>query len=871
MPLIFQDPDLTFDERVTDLISRLTLEEKVDQLGMDTRGAPRLGIPAYQWWNEALHGVARNGIATVFPQAIALAATWNPALHFRIASAISTEARAKYHATLRSSGGATKIYEGLTLWSPNINIFRDPRWGRGQETYGECPFLTARFGVAFVRGLQGDDPRHLKTVATVKHFAVHSGPEAERHTFDARPTPRDLWETYLPAFEACIVEGGAQSLMSVYNAIDGVPGPVNTRLLTDILRTRWGFQGAVVGDVDCVHDVHAHHHYTRDPAESAALALQAGNDLCSGSTFSALPEALARGLCTIEDLDRALRRLLTLRFRLGHFDSEPPLGTQSSSSAGSNSPPGNAELQLGPSVSPLPSRNPYASIPPEANDCADHDALALEAARQSLVLLKNNGVLPLDPARLRTVAVLGPVADDKAALLGNYAGTPARPVTLLAGLRQKLSARGVTVLHEPGCALASGFPENQFSFAPGELYTDSSLSTPGVLGEFWDEREFFGPPSHTRVDPQLDLDWDYYHPLPHIGVRDTSARWTALLVPPVSGDYKLDLTLVGGARLWLDGRLLLDEWADGPFRIRTITTRFAAGEPVGLRLELTQNQFTAKARFGWRVPHPLPDLERALAAARQADHVVLCLGITPDLEGEENPFSCEGFVAGDRTSLALPAPQRELLDAVSALGKPLTLVLTSGSALAFDPANADAILLAWYYGQRGGEAVAEALLGETNPAGRLPVTFYRSEADLPPFADYGMEGRTYRYFTGTPLYAFGHGLSYTTFTHQSLHHDPATQTANVRITNIGPLPGEEVVQLYVRDSRPDRPRLQLCGFARVHLAPGEERTISIPLDFSPLRRWDEARADYVLDRVPRELLAGPASDHLPLSLNLFLP
>ena len=838
MPYPFQSPDLPLDQRVSDLVSRLTLGEKVDQLGMDTLGVPRLGIPAYQWWNEALHGVARNGTATVFPQAIALAATWNPALHFRLASAISTEARAKYHATVRASGGATKIYEGLTLWSPNINIFRDPRWGRGQETYGECPFLTARFGVAFVRGLQGDDPHHLKTVATVKHFAVHSGPEADRHTFDARPSPRDLWETYLPAFEAGITEGGAQSLMSVYNAIDGVPGPANSRLLTDILRTRWGFTGAVVGDVDCVHDVHAHHRYTRDPAESAALCLRAGNDLCSGATYAALPEALDRGLCTVADLDRALDRLLALRFRLGQFDASPG--------------------------------NPYASIPPEANDTPAHDTLALEAARQSLVLLKNDGTLPLDPSRLRTVAVLGPVADDKSALLGNYAGTPARPVTLLAGLRQKFSARGITVLHEHGCALAAGFPENQFSFAPGELFTDASLATPGVHSAFWPNRDLSGPATHTRTDAQLDLDWDYYHPQPGIAVRDTSARWTAVLVPPVTGTYKLDLTLVGGARLWLDGRLVLDEWTDGPFRIRTVTTEFTAATPVALRLELTQNQFTAKARLGWRVPHPLPDLERALAAARQADHVILCLGITPDLEGEENPFSCEGFVAGDRTSLALPAPQRELLDAVSALGKPLTLVLTTGSALAFDPAQANAILLAWYYGQRGGEAVAEALLGETNPAGRLPVTFYRSEADLPPFADYGMQGRTYRYFPGTPLYAFGHGLSYTRFTYDTLAYSPATQTANVRITNIGPRPGDEVVQLYVRDSRPDRPLLQLCGFARVHLASGETRSVSIPVDSRPLRRWDDALSDYVLDPVTRELLAGPASDRLPLSTPLLL-
>jgi beta-glucosidase len=838
MHLPFRDPDLPLALRVEDLIARLTVAEKVDQLGMDTQGVPRLGLPAYQWWNEALHGVARNGIATVFPQAIALAATWNPDLHFRVAEVISTEARAKYHAAVRASGGATKIYEGLTLWSPNINIFRDPRWGRGQETYGECPFLTSRFAIAFCRGLQGDDPHYLKTVATVKHFAVHSGPEGARHGFDARPSARDLWETYLPAFEAAIREGGSQSLMTVYNAINGVPGPVNRFLLTDVLRQRWGFTGGVVGDVDCIHDVHAHHKFTRDAAESAALALRAGNDLCSGATFAALPDALARGLCTEADLDTALRRLLPLRFRLGQFDRDD--------------------------------RVPYASIPASANDAPAHDALALEAAGQSLVLLKNDGVLPLDPAQLRTVAVIGPTADDKAALLGNYSGTPARPVTLLAGLRRKLAAHGVEVVHEPGCPLARGFPENQFPFAAGEVFADAARSTAGFRAEFWNNRELTGAPVVSRVDPQLDLFWDYYQPQPGIGVRDTSARWTALLVPPVSGDYLLDLTLTGGARLWLGDRLVLDDWTTGPFRIRTVRATFTAGTPVTFRLELTQTEFTAKARVGWRVPRAASDLDCALAAARRADHVILALGLTPDLEGEENPFSCEGFASGDKLSLALPAPQRELLAAVSALGRPVTVVLTTGSAVAFDPAQANAVLLAWYYGQRGGDAVADALVGDVNPAGRLPITFYRSERDLPDFADYAMDGRTYRYFTGAPLYAFGHGLSYTSFAYRSLRYDASRQQATVVLENTGARDGDEVVQLYLRDERPGRPRLQLCGFARVTITAGSTCEFSLPVHLSALRRWDETANDYVIDAVPRTLLAGPASDRLPLSTPLTL-
>lgn len=829
MSFAFTDSTLPLQSRVTDLISRLTLDEKIAQLGMATPAIPRLGIPAYHWWNEALHGVARNGHATVFPQAIALAATWDPELHRRIAQAISTEARAKYHAALRASPAGTGIYQGLTIWSPNINIFRDPRWGRGQETYGECPVLTARFAVAFCQGLQGDDSRHLKTVATLKHFAVHSGPEGARHGFDARPSPRDLWETYLPAFEAGIREGHAGSIMSVYNAVDGVPVPVSHRLLTAVLRERWGFGGAVVGDVDSVHDVHAHHHYTRDAAESAALAVRAGNDLCSGTTFDALPDALNRGLCTESDLDRALHRLFTLRFRLGQFD--PP-------------------EQVAP-----------AAIAEAANCAPEHDALARDAARASLVLLKNDGTLPLDPRNLRRVAVIGPTADDLAALLGSYAGTPQRPKTLLAALREHFQAAGLEVGYEPGRPLAAGFPANQFPFGPGTIFADVAGHTPGVHTEIWNNPQLVGPPAISRVDAQIDLFWDYYQPQPGVAVSGTSARWSTLLVPPRAGIYRFDVTLTGGARLWIDEVLVLDDWTGGPFRIRTIELPLDQGRPVSLRLELTQNQFTAKAKLGWRLPDPRSDLDRARELAAGADQVILTLGLTPDLEGEENPFSCEGFVAGDRQSLLLPAPQRALLAAIAATGKPITVVLTGGSALSFDLTSVNALLMAWYYGQGGADAVAEALLGKFSPSGRLPVTFYRSDEQLPDFTDYRMDGRTYRYFDGAPLFAFGHGLSYTTFHYDTLTVDSLGAAATVRITNVGNRRADEVIQLYVEDCRPGRPRLQLCGFQRVKdLAPGESVTVVIPLHRAAFRRWDDDRQDYVIDAVPRTLFAGPSSE-----------
>ncbi len=706
-PIPFRDTRLPLYQRVQDLLDRLTIDEKISQLMMATPGVPRLGIPAYDWWNEGLHGVARNGNATVFPQAIGLAATWDTDLHGRIASVISTEARAKNNELIRNAGGASPRYQGLTIWSPNINIFRDPRWGRGQETYGEDPFLTGRFAVAFVRGLQGDDPRYLKTVSTLKHFAVHSGPEQLRHRFNAVISERDLHETYLPAFEAGVRYGGVSSLMSSYNAVDGVPSPANRRLLTDILRRDWGFRGAVVGDVDAVADIYnaEGHHFARDAAEASADAIKAGTDLCSGTTYQALPEALRRGLVTEDDIDQALGRLLRLRFRLGQFD-----------------PPGAVA---------------YTAIPISEVDSAAHDALALTASRESLVLLKNDGVLPWDPAKIKTVAIIGPTADSMPALLGNYNGTPVRPVTLLAGIRARLARLGITVLYEPGVPLVSG------------------------LGQ-------------------------------------------------------------------------------------------QAGAP--------------------NVPaDAAPSLDRAMAAGRRADHIVLVLGLTPDVEGEEMRLEAEGFHGGDRTSILLPAPQRELLNAVAALGKPVTVVLTTGSALSFDVSKAGAVLVAWYYGQRGGDAVAEALLGETNPAGRLPVTFYRADSDLPPFEDYSMANRTYRYFAGKPLYAFGHGLSYTTFAYDGIGASQGeakaedTLAVRVRVRNTGSRDGDEVVEVYARAEHPPvpMPLEWLVGFRRVTIRAGASVSVEIPVRIGEFRRWDDAAGGYTVDPGAYEIAAGPSSDNLP--------
>jgi beta-glucosidase len=667
----YQDVTLPVEKRVADLVARLTLEEKVSQMVHDAPAIERLGIPKYNWWSECLHGVARAGIATVFPQAIGLAATWNVDLLQRIAVAISDEARAKHHEAVRQ--GIRDIYKGLTFWSPNINIFRDPRWGRGQETYGEDPYLTARLGVAFVQGLQGDDPHYLKLVATPKHFAVHSGPEAERHRFDARVDERDLRETYLPAFEACIREGKAASVMGAYNRTNGEPCCASPTLLDKILRQEWGFDGYVVSDCWAIGDIYKHHKVVATVEEAAALAVQAGCDLNCGEAYSALLAAVAQGLIAEETIAQAVQRLFTARFRLGLFDP--------------------------------PEMVPYAQIPFAVNDSPAHRALALQAARESIVLLKNqNHCLPLRPD-LQAIAVIGPNADDATVLLGNYHGTPSRSVTPRQGLQARVSP-ATAVLYAPGCDLLD---ENTASFA------------------------------------------------------------------------------------------------------------------------------------------------EAIALAERAEVVIFVGGISQQVEGEEGQREGVGSglrSRGDRTDLTLPGVQEALLQALHATGKPVILVLLNGSALAVNWANAHlpAIVEAWYPGEEGGTALAEVLFGDYNPGGRLPVTFYKSLADLPPFEDYRMEGRTYRYFRGEPLFPFGYGLSYTTFAYSNLRLSARTiapsetLTVSVDVQNVGERAGDEVVQLYVSDvaASVPVPIRQLGGFARIHLGPGEKQTVNFTLTPRQLSLIDDA-------------------------------
>ena len=661
---LFTDPDQPLEARVADLVGRMTLEEKVSQMVHGASEVARLGVPSYNWWNECLHGVARAGIATVFPQAIGMAASFDPSLLHRAARAISDEARAKHHEAQRR--GDRRIYKGLTFWSPNVNIFRDPRWGRGQETYGEDPYLTGRLGVAFVRGLQGDDPRYLKLVATPKHFAAHSGPEALRHHFDAHVSPKDMRETYLPAFFDCVVEGKARSVMGAYNRTNGEPCCASPTLLQQTLRAEWGFTGYVVSDCGAIADIHLHHTVTSSPARSAALAVKAGCDLECGQVYPALVEAVQEGLITEQEIDLAVSRLLHARFALGMFDP--------------------------------PDRVPYASIPYEVVDSPAHAHLALEAARASLVLLKNQGsLLPLG-ARVKRIAVIGPTADNRDVLLGNYSGTPSRPVTLLDGIREQAPA-GTEIRYAPG--------------------------------------------SHIS--------------------RDRDGYW---------GD------------------------------------------------------------------RPDDGFAEAAAAAARADVVLMCLGLGPSLEGEEDRND-PSEMKGDRRRVDLPPIQQRLLEHVAAVGTPIVLVLTGGSPLVVTWAHEHvaAILMAWYPGQAGGTAVAQALFGAFSPGGKLPVTFVRSLDQLPPFTDYSMTGRTYRFLESPPLYPFGYGLSYSSFRFDSLVLSapslPAGQElgVTVRVTNTGSVEAEEVAQLYLTDREASTrvPRWSLAGFRRVRLAPGQSERVELTI------------------------------------------
>jgi beta-glucosidase len=811
----YLNPRLPLERRVNDLVSRLTLEEKVAQMMNKAPAIERLQVPAYDWWNEALHGVGYAGNATVFPQSIGLGATWNPELMHTVATAISDEARAKYNDAVKRD--FRKRFYGLTFWSPNINIFRDPRWGRGQETYGEDPYLTSRLGVAFVKGMQGDDPRYLKVISTPKHYAVHSGPEPERHVFDARVSEKDFRETYMEAFRATITEGKAWSIMCAYNSLNGEPVCASRRMMTDILRDEWGFKGYVVSDCDAVADIYKNHRFTKTEEEGVAVAVKAGTDLTCGNEYKALIPAIKRGLISEAEIDKAVKRLFEARFRLGMFDP--------------------------------PEMVPYSRISFEVNDSPAHRALALKAAQQSIVLLKNeNNLLPLRKD-VKTIAVIGPNADLLESLVGNYNGVPSKWVTPLEGIKGKVSAK-TKVLYALGTTLTGEAIVTVPSSALRPPDGEGGGVARGLRGEYFDNKDLQGAPVVTRIDEQLNFTWFTNAPVPQLPTDNFSARWAGKLVPPVSGTYELGARADDGVRIFLDDKLLVEDWRDRGGKTVTKSVELEGGREYKLRIEYYDRYHNGELRLVWSPPQLARNMrEEAVAKAQESDVVIMALGLSPTLEGEEMEVKLEGFRGGDRTELGLPKAQEDLLKAVQATGKPVVLVLLSGSALAVNWArdNVPAIVQAWYPGEEGGTALADVLFGDYNPAGRLPVTFYKSAAELPPFTDYKMEGKTYRYFKGEPLYPFGYGLSYTNFRYGNMKLSLKKVKPNekvqisVDVQNAGRLGGDEVVQLYLTDVAASArvPIRSLRGVQRIYLKPGEKRRVSFTLTPADLALIDE--------------------------------
>ena len=814
----YLDTSLPPEQRAADLVHQMTLEEKATQLVNQARAVPRLNVPLYDWWSEALHGVLNNG-TTEFPEPIGLAATFDtPAIH-QMAVVIGTEGRIKHVQAVRE--GRNTFMSGLDFWAPNVNIFRDPRWGRGQETYGEDPFLTGRMAVAFVTGMQGDDPNYFRVISTPKHFAVHSGPEPTRHTADVKVSRHDELDTYLPAFRAAVTEGKADSVMCAYNSINGQPACANDFLLKDQLRDKWGFKGYVVSDCDAVRNIFNGHHYKPTQAEASAISLQTGMDnecidgpmkVTDDHDYKPYLDAVKQGFLKESEMDVALNRLFTARIKLGMFDP--------------------------------PEMVPYSRIDERELDSAEHRAMARKMANEAMVLLKNDGVLPLKTSGIK-IAVLGPLADQTSVLLGNYNGTPSHTVSVLEGLRKEFP--DATINYVPG----TQFLLKQAAPVPAAVFTTDGK--PGVKATYSKlDMGSMGPGVKpqvlaTRVEPAINLS-PATVPVELAKDKRFAIRWEATLTPTETGDYNFGLQASGFFRVALGGKEVTSAW-DAHNETKLGRVHLEQGKPVRVEVDYSIGEnATPSAHLVWSKADLKPD-PAAVAAAKAADVAVVVVGITSELEGEEMQVSEEGFKGGDRTSIDLPKPEQALLEAVASAGKPFVVVLTNGSALGVNWASvhANAILEAWYPGEEGGAAVAETLSGRNNPAGRLPVTFYEDVSQLPPFEDYSMKGRTYRYFEGAPLYPFGYGLSYTTFAYSGLTVPAGDITAGspvaaeVTVTNTGAKAGDEVAELYLGfPSVPGAPLKALRGFQRIHLDPGASQKVRFELKARDLSMVTEA-------------------------------
>ena len=806
--LPYQNPQLKAEQRADDLLKRLSLEEKV-QLMMDVSPAiDRLQIPQFQWWNEALHGVGRNGYATVFPITMAMAASWDDALLHRVFTAVSDEARVK--ARQAKESGRIRRYQSLSFWTPNINIFRDPRWGRGQETYGEDPYLTAKMGLAVVRGLQGMtyDGKWIgdykKLLACAKHFAVHSGPEWNRHTFNIEDLPeRDLWETYLPAFKALVQEGEVAEVMCAYQRIDGQPCCSQTRYEQQILRDEWGFKGLITSDCGAIRDFLPRWHNTaKDSEEASAQAVLAGTDVECGSEYKNLPEAVRRGDIKESDLDRSLRRLLIARFEVGDFDDDKLVE--------------------------------WTKIPSSSVASKEHKQLALDMARKSIVLLKNNGVLPL--SKTSGILVMGPNANDSVMQWGNYSGYPTKTITALEGIRQQLGS----IPYIPGCDLTRNESvESRFA----EI--KAPLGNQGMQVTYYNNTSMSGKPvtTVTLTEPIKLSNGGNTVFAPGVNLENFSARLDGTFIPTRDETLIFDISGDDKIRLLVNGDTIVDIWKVR-HRIQNGQKELTVKAGQHYRIQIDYVQESGYGALNFDIQHKsTPTPQELLAQVGDAETIIFIGGISPRLEGEEMRVSEPGFRGGDRTSIELPQAQRDVIRWLHEAGKKVIFVNCSGGAVAMVPEleTCDAILQWWYAGEQGGTALADVLTGRYNPSGKLPVTFYKSTDDLPDFLDYTMKNRTYRYFTGEPLFPFGHGLSYTTFAFSKpgVKVNDKSVTVTTKAKNTGKLDGTETVQIYFRRTADtEGPQKTLCGYQQVNLKAGETRTVTITLPRKNLESWD---------------------------------
>ena len=809
----------SYKERLSDLIGLMTVDEKIKQLTNRSDSIPRLGIPKHNYWSEALHGVLASG-ATSFPQAVAMGATWDPDLVYRVATAISDEARA-----LHVVEG-----KGLTYWSPTINIARDPRWGRNEESYSEDPYLLSRMGVAFVKGMQGNDPYYLKTVSTPKHFMANNE-EERRHTGSSDVDMRSMFEYYLPAFHQAIVEGKAYSIMGAYNEVNHVPCNANPFLLTDLLRRSWGFEGYVVSDCGAIFDMLYGHHFFKTGAEAAARSILAGCDLNCGVEYRRfLQQALNEGLLEVKDLDRAVERVLSARFRLGEFDS--------------------------------PEMVPYSSITADKLDCKEHRDLALEVAQKSIVLLKNNGMLPLRKDKIKSIAVIGPNAAENQ--LGIYSGWPKDQVSPFEGIARKAVALGIGIDYSMGCTISGSSlrPIESQYFAKVE-----GTNKTGMKGEYFDNMNMSGSPVVTRIDSMVNFNFGTGSPAPGVPEDHFSIRWRGKIIPRDT-IHRLGISTDDGGRLYLDGKLIIDDWRDHAEESHRANVNLKPGKEYEVELQYYDDALGACARLTWDLGQS--DFTAAKQIAAKSDAVVLVLGTSPDISREEL----------DRTEIELPQVQRELIAEVASVNPHIVMVLVNGGpvALAGTEDRAGAIVEAWYSGELGGKAIADVLFGDVNPGGKLPETFYASTHQLPPMSDYDLinHPRTYMYFDQPVLYPFGHGLSYTQFEYSNLElsSDKIRKDGDVEIRctiqNTGQMKGDEVAQLYVHDVNASikAPINQLKRFQRISLAPGENKVLTFKIPASEFSFYDIKTNDFKIAPGRWELQVGSSSKDIRLKKNL---